>query len=93
MLGLNRFEICIPDSNIQPIPLPSGSDPGPGQIATAIGWGKDSDSSDGISSVLREVDVPIMDNSECNDVYGNINDGHICVDSTGGRGTCNVRKH
>ena len=72
--------------------MSSGSDPGPGQIVTAIGWGKDSDGSDGISFVLREVDVPIMDNFECNEVYGNINDGHICIDGTGGKGTCNVCK-
>ena len=63
---------------------------GTNQIVTTIGWGQDSDSSSGISSVLREVDVPIMSNSDCDAVYGNVNDGHICIDSTGGKGTCSV---
>jgi len=78
------------NSNIQPIPLSVGldSDPGTNQIVTTIGWGQDSDSSSGISSVLREVDVPIMSNSDCDAVYGNVNDGHICIDSAGGKGTC-----
>ena len=66
------------------------TNPGTSQIVTTIGWGQDSDSSSGISSVLREVDVPIMSNSDCDAVYGNVNDGHICIDSTGGKGTCSV---
>ena len=66
------------------------TNPGTNQIVTTIGWGQDSDSSSGISSVLREVDVPIMSNSDCDAVYGNVNDGHICIDSTGGKGTCSV---
>ena len=66
------------------------TNPGTSQIVTTIGWGQDSDSSSGISNVLREVDVPIMDNSACDAVYGNVNDGHICIDSTGGKGTCSV---
>ena len=31
-----------------------------------------------------------MSNSDCDAVYGNVNDGHICIDSTGGKGTCSV---
>ena len=45
-----------------------------------------------MSDVLQEVDVPIMSNDECNNVYGLIADGHICTDSAGGKGTCYVRK-
>ena len=45
-----------------------------------------------MSDVLREVDVPIMSNDECNNVYGLIADGHICTDSARGKGTCYVRK-
>lgn len=44
----------------------------------------------GISDVLRQVDVPIMSNAGCNAVYGIVTDGNICIDSTGGKGTCNV---
>ena len=46
-----------------------------------------------MSDVLREVDVPIMSNEDCNNVYGLIADGHICTNSAGGKGTCYVRKN
>ena len=70
--------------------MSDGLDPENGQIVTAIGWGKDSDESDGLSRLLREVNIPIMDNFDCNSVYGNVNDGNICTDSTGGKGICSV---
>ena len=57
--------------------MSDGLDPENGQIVTAIGWGKDSDESDGLSRLLREVNIPIMDNFDCNSVYGNVNDGNI----------------
>jgi hypothetical protein len=45
----------------------------------------------GISPVLREVDVPCISNAECAATYGaTITDGNICVDTTGGKGSCNV---
>ena len=73
--------------------LPSAGDvPSVGTMATVTGWGKPSDSAGGISDVLREVrDVPVMSNSDCNDVYGIVGDGVICIDTAGGRGSCNVR--
>jgi len=59
-------------------------------MASVTGWGKPSDSAGGISDVLREVrDVPIMSNADCNAVYGIVGDGVICLDTTGGRGSCN----
>ena len=70
--------------------MASGSDPSPGETVTASGWGRPSDSAGSISDVLREVDVPVMSNTECDGVYGIVNDGHICIDSKGGKGTCNV---
>jgi hypothetical protein len=71
--------------------LPSAGDVPPvGTMATVTGWGKPSDSAGGISDVLREVrDVPVMSNSDCNDVYGIVGDGVICIDTAGGRGSCN----
>ena len=73
--------------------LPTAGDvPSVGTMATVTGWGKPSDNAGGISDVLREVrDVPIMSNSDCNDVYGIVGDGVICIDTAGGRGSCNVR--
>ncbi len=45
----------------------------------------------GISPVLREVNVPCITNAECAATYGaTITDGNICVDTTGGMGSCNV---
>ena len=73
--------------------LPAAGDvPSVGTMATVTGWGKPSDSAGGISDVLREVrDVPIISNSDCNDVYGIVGDGVVCIDTAGGRGSCNVR--
>lgn len=46
--------------------------------------------SSGNSRVLREVDVPIMSNEDCDAVYDIIKDGMICIDAAGGKGTCFV---
>lgn len=46
----------------------------------------------GTSDVLRQVDVPVMTNADCDAVYGIVGDGVVCIDSTGGKGTCNVSK-
>ncbi|XP_071516902.1 brachyurin-like [Panulirus ornatus] len=58
-------------------------------IVTPTGWGRTSDSVGGTSDVLRQVDVYVMSNADCNTAFGIITDGNICIDSTGGRGTCN----
>jgi len=73
--------ICLPDS---------GDSPAVGSLVTVTGWGKPSDSAGGISPVLREVrDIPVISNADCNDVYGIVGDGVICIDTAGGRGSCN----
>jgi len=78
------------DSNIQTITLQNaGGDPNPGEMVEATGWGRPSDASGGISDVLREVTVPVLSNEDCDAVYSIVNDGHICIDSKGGKGTCN----
>ena len=57
----------------------------------ASGWGKDSDSASGVSSVLREVVIPIADDSVCRTAYPTTNfDKKICISALGGHGTCNV---
>ena len=78
------------DANIQTVGLSSGSDPAVGEMVEATGWGKDSDSAGGISPVLREVTVPVESNKNCDDYYGIVKDSHICINSEGGHGTCNV---
>ncbi|XP_071516904.1 brachyurin-like [Panulirus ornatus] len=73
---------------IQPVKLPSFN-VSTSIIATPTGWGRTSDNGDGISDVLREVDVYTINNADCNAVYGIITEGNICIDGSGGRGTCN----
>merc|ERR1712112_105797 len=78
------------NDSIRPACLPT-----PDQVATAgdlvtpIGWGRLSDSAGSISPVLRMVeDLPIITNEECSAVYGIVGDGVVCIDTTGGKGTC-----
>merc|ERR1712183_62505 len=68
----------------------TGETPAVGSLVTVTGWGKPSDSAGGISPVLREVrDIPVISNSDCNDVYGIVGDGVVCIGTAGGRGSCN----
>merc|ERR1712066_1071707 len=60
------------------------------ELVTVTGWGKPSDSAGGISPVLRMVsDLPCISNAECNSFYGIVGDGIVCIDTTGGKGSCN----
>jgi len=60
------------------------------ELVTVTGWGKPSDSAGGISPVLRCVDdLPIISNKDCNDVYGIVGSGVVCIDTTGGKSSCN----
>ena len=46
----------------------------------------------GISAELRKVTVPGITTADCAAVYGSIiSDDILCVDTTGGKGSCNVR--
>merc|ERR1712142_722209 len=76
---------------IAPSCLPMGGDTADeGELVTVTGWGKPSDSAGGISPVLRMVsDLPCISNKECNDFYGIVGDGIVCIDTTGGKGSCN----
>merc|ERR1712066_289372 len=76
---------------IKPSCMPSKGDTADtGELVTCTGWGKPSDSAGGISPVLRMVeDRPIISNTECNNVYGIVGSGVVCIDTTGGKGTCN----
>ncbi|MCL4151566.1 UNVERIFIED_CONTAM: hypothetical protein GTU68_005541 [Idotea baltica] len=77
---------------IQPICLPSGSDLGVGVDVTPTGWGKDTDGIGSTTDTLNQVTVPTMSNDECTDYYGSliVTDDMICIDTTGGMGTCSV---
>ncbi|KAK8405221.1 hypothetical protein O3P69_001652 [Scylla paramamosain] len=58
------------------------------KTATVTGWGKYSDSATGISDVLREVNITVINNSDCDAVYGIMTSGNICTSGVGGKGTC-----
>lgn len=61
-----------------------------GQMALVSGWGRPSDSSSGISEVLRYVDDRrVLSQEECENYWGNLNDGVVCIDTTDGGGSCN----
>merc|ERR1711988_338299 len=71
------------------LPAP-GDEAAVGDELSVIGWGRPSDSAGGISPVLRMVhDIPVMSNRQCNNYYGIVGDGVVCIDTTGGRGSCN----
>jgi len=78
---------------IAPVCLPKRSSPElqVGDMMTATGWGKTSDSIfEGISPDLRKVTIPVYDHADCASYYGYsiITDGVLCLDSAGGHGTC-----
>lgn len=74
---------------------PSASDQYNGKTMTVTGWGKTADGIlVGTSNVLMEVDVVGITKAECARTYGTIiTDNIVCVSTTGGHGTCNVRTH
>lgn len=84
--------LCFSSENIQPIALGDDGTPTPGTILTATGWGRESDSSGGITDILREVDVPAMDWRDCNAIFDIVTEDILCIDSSGGMGTCNVSR-
>nr|XP_027224890.1 chymotrypsin BI-like [Penaeus vannamei] len=88
-LALVRLPYAVEFNDyIQPVSLPAVDVP-VSKVVTPTGWGRPSDSVSGTSDVLRQVDVPVMANADCDAVYGIVGDGVVCVDGAGGKGTCN----
>ncbi|XP_062130049.1 serine protease 1-like [Drosophila sulfurigaster albostrigata] len=61
-----------------------------GWWAVASGWGAISNGS-GMHNYLNCVDVQIISNDECRNVFGGgyVIDNTICINTSGGKGTCN----
>lgn len=60
----------------------------PGQMVTAIGWGRTTNMSYDISTLLKQVDIPVSTPAACKAVWGKyVGDGQICV-TTPGVGPC-----
>merc|ERR1719452_15371 len=78
---------------IRPACLPPAEDESNdyvGQLTTPVGWGKNADSAGGITPKLQMVeDLPVIDNPTCDQTYGIIYDGIMCIDSSNGKGVCN----
>ena len=84
--GLNLNDIALLELaepvSLQPITLPSTSNPVPndGENSTVAGWGVLSET--GVpSSLLQEADLPIVSTNACQSLYGNIINGsaHLCA--------------
>merc|ERR1712112_399109 len=70
-------------SSVRPACLPATTDKTyAGELATVTGWGTLS-SGGNQPTVLMEVDVTVTTNEVCNNVYGGINDLHICAMDSG----------
>ena len=62
-----------------------------GEKVLISGGGRVSDTHNGIADLLHFVDnVPVISQQECEAYYGSLNEGPICIDTTGGHGSCNV---
>merc|ERR1719187_3146171 len=80
----------------QPLCLPeTKSDSYEGDMATVIGWGKlqhwHDDHPSSFPNELREVDVKIISNKQCNNQYGSITDNMLCAaeeNANGGKDSC-----
>lgn len=60
------------------------------KIATIAGFGRYSDTSSGPSQYLRWVQTPIASNEKCEKIFGkaNVRDTNLCLDTTGGKSSC-----
>jgi secreted trypsin-like serine protease len=95
-LGVIRLptSLNLTDANIEAIRLAEPgtlADPYAGKLLTITGWGKTADGAlQGISDVLNTVTVPGITTAACTETYGSIITNNIvCVDTTGGKGSCN----
>ncbi len=90
------LELAYPEN--QPVAALASSTPDPGEIATVIGWGVTAVNPatqqpihNSLAEQLQEVDVPVIDNSQCQSAMGSgITDNMICAGyPQGGKDACN----
>jgi len=75
-------EIQFTDT-VKPVKLaPSASEDFTGKVSTIIGWGTTGEG--GLPDHLREVDIPIISNVDCNQYYDTITDSMLCAYVNGG---------
>lgn len=73
---------------VQGIVLATGDESFAGEMATATGFGRTSDTATATSAQVRFVNQPVITNAACLAAYGIVIDAHICMSTAGGRGTC-----
>lgn len=80
-----------------PICLPHDGEDFTGRIATVTGWGR-LKYGGGVPSVLQEVQVPIMENQVCQEMFRTAGHSKVILDSflcagyaTGQKDSCEVR--
>jgi hypothetical protein len=66
-----------------------------GDTLLVSGWGKTADGAfQSISPVLMKVTAPAISTADCAATYGDIiTDNILCIDTTGGHGSCNVNSN
>lgn len=67
-------------------------EPPPGDLVTAVGWGRNADYNETISDVLNKVVVPVADDLVCNAFWGFFLDYDriVCTDTTPDKSFCVV---
>jgi secreted trypsin-like serine protease len=74
---------------IQPVALPrSDGDTYTGDTARASGWGLTDGQGNSISPVLNYVDLEVISQRECEDVFGSLESSILCTSGARGTGTC-----
>jgi chymotrypsin len=74
---------------IQPVGLPKDdSDTYTGDTARASGWGLTDGQGSTISPVLNYVDLEVISQQECEDVFGSLESSIICTSGDKGTGIC-----
>merc|ERR1712110_400199 len=84
--GASYFDIMAGAHNVR-----ASSEPHRVEIASYNGWTHPQWNHNTLANdiALIELPSPISSNSDCNAIYGIVGDGVVCIDTTGGKGTCN----
>lgn len=78
------------NDNVRPICLPINIETSKGYIgsnAFVAGWGK-TNFNESVSNVMKEIQIPVVANSECQKIYSNIIDYGVLCAGGGGKDIC-----
>merc|ERR1712154_497418 len=90
--GASYFDIMAGAHNVR-----ESSEPHRVEITSYNGWTHPNWDHNTLANDIALIELPspmsfndyIISNSDCNAVYGIVGDGVVCIDTTGGKGTCN----